>query len=142
MNRHVVLTPFARAASAALALLVGASVAVAQTTTGTLRGTITSGGAPIADAQIAVRNPSTGVQRGALSNADGSYTLAGLAPAAYDMTVRRIGSQPQTRRVVVQIGATHIQNFDLVQEATQLSAVVVEADLAVPETRTSEVATN
>jgi hypothetical protein len=88
-----------------------------------------------------VRNPETGVQRGTLSNADGSYTLAGLQPATYDMTVRRIGSSPQTRRVVVQIGATLIQNFDLVQEATQLSAVVVEASV-VPETRTSEVATN
>jgi hypothetical protein len=43
--------------------------------------------------------------------------------------------------VVVQIGATHIQNFDLTQEATQLQAVVVEA-VAAPETRTSEVATN
>jgi outer membrane receptor protein involved in Fe transport len=141
MNRHVVLTSFARAASSALALLMSVSVALAQTTTGTLRGTITSGGAALADAQVSVRNPATGVQRGTLSNQDGSYTLAGLAPAAYEMTVRRIGSQPQTRQVVVQIGATHIQNFDLVQEATQLAAVVVEAAVA-PETRTSEVATN
>jgi hypothetical protein len=135
--------PFTRAASLAVALAVmAAGAAKAQTTTGTLRGTITSVGAPISDAQVAVRNPGTGVQRGTLSNADGSYTLAGLAPAAYDMTVRRLGSQPQTRRVVVQIGATHIQNFDLVQEATQLQAVVVEAGATVPETRTSEVATN
>ena len=142
MLSQVVRTSLARTASAAMALVAGmAAVAVAQTTTGTLRGTITSSGAPISDAQVAVRNPSTGVQRGTLSQADGSYILAGLAPAAYDVTVRRIGSQPQTRRVVVQIGATHVQNFDLVQEATQLSAVVVEATV-VPETRTSEVATN
>ena len=143
MISRVVRTSFARALSLGIALVaMTAGVASAQTTTGTLRGTITSSGAPIADAQVAVRNPETGVQRGTLSNADGSYTLAGLAPAAYDMTVRRLGSQPQTRRVVVQIGATQIQNFDLVQEATQLSAVVVEADVATAETRTSEVATN
>jgi outer membrane receptor protein involved in Fe transport len=141
MIARVVRTSLARTASLAVALFATTVAAAAQTTTGTLRGTITSGGAPIGDAQVSVRNPSTGVQRGTLSNADGSYTLAGLIPAAYDMTVRRIGSQPQTRRVVVQIGATHIQNFDLVQEATQLTAVVVEA-VALPETRTSEVATN
>jgi hypothetical protein len=142
MISRVVRTSFGRAASAAIALVaMTAGAAVAQTTTGTVRGTITSSGAPIADAQVSVRNPGTGVQRGTLSQADGSYTLAGLAPAAYDMTVRRIGSSPQTRRVVVQIGATQIQNFDLVQEATQLQAVVVEATV-MPETRTSEVATN
>ena len=142
MISQVVRTSFARAASVSVVLAaMTAGAAMAQTTTGTLRGTITSSGAPIGDAQVSVRNPTTGVQRGTLSNADGSYTLAGLAPAAYDMTVRRIGSQPQTRRVVVQIGATHLQNFDLVQEATQLTAVVVEATV-MPETRTSEVATN
>src|SRR5688572_25414586 len=142
MISQVVRTSFGRATSLAFALVaMTAGIAIAQTTTGTIRGVVTSGGAPIADAQVAVRNPSTGVQRGTLSQADGSYTLAGLAPAAYDMTVRRIGSQPQTRRVVVQIGATQMQNFDLTQEATQLQAVVVEATV-VPETRTSEVATN
>jgi carboxypeptidase family protein/TonB-dependent receptor-like protein len=140
MISQVVRTSLSRTALFAGALLATTVGAMAQTTTGTVRGTITSGGAPIADAQVALRNAATGTQRGTLSNTDGSYTLAGLVPAAYDMTVRRIGSQPQTRRVVVQIGATHIQNFDLTQEATQLSAVVVEA-VAVPETRTSEVAT-
>jgi hypothetical protein len=142
MISRVVRTSFARAVSVAVALVaMTAGSAMAQTTTGTLRGTITSSGAPLGDAQVAIRNPETGVQRGTLSNADGSYVLPGVQPATYDMTIRRIGSQPQTRRVVVQIGATHIQNFDLAQEATQLSAVVVEA-VAVPETRTSEVATN
>lgn len=142
MISQVVRISFTRAVSLAVALVaMTVGEAMAQTTTGTLRGTITSSGASIGEAQVSVRNPTTGVQRGTLSNADGSYTLAGLAPAAYDMTVRRIGSQPQTRRVVVQIGATHIQNFDLVQEAAQLTAIVVEATV-MPETRTSEVATN
>lgn len=142
MIARVVRNAFTRTLSLSLMLLAAtAGAAMAQTTTGTIRGTVTSGGSPIADAQIAVRNPATGVQRGTLSQVDGSYTLAGLAPAAYEMTVRRIGSQPQTRRVVVQIGATQIQNFDLAQEATQLQAVVVEATSA-RETRTSEVATN
>lgn len=114
----------------------------AQTSTGTIRGTITGAdGAPVADAQIAVRNPATGVQRGTLSRADGGYTVPGLSPAVYEVTVRRIGSAPQTRAVVVQIGATHIENFNLVSQATQLTTVAVTA-APVTETRTSEVATN
>jgi hypothetical protein len=128
---------------AALLLSVGsAATASAQNSTGTIRGTITAaGGAPAADVQIAVRNVETGAQRGTTSRADGAYVLAGLVPAAYDMTVRRIGTTSQTRRVVVQIGATQTQDFSLVTSATQLQSVVVTG-AATPETHTSEVATN
>lgn len=123
------------------ALTFLSSGASAQTTTGTVRGTITSAGAPVASAQIQLRNPSTGVQRGTTSREDGTYTLAGLAPATYEMTVRRIGSAPQTRTVVVQIGATQIQDFAISEQAAQLGTVYIEA-AAEKETRTSEVATN
>ncbi|MEJ7759560.1 MAG: carboxypeptidase regulatory-like domain-containing protein [Gemmatimonadaceae bacterium] len=122
-------------------LALTATSAAAQNTTGTIRGVISSGGSVISDAQIQVRDPATGVQRGAISRADGSFTLAGLSPATYDMTVRRIGSAPQTRRVVVQIGSTQIQNFAINEQAAQLEAVVVQAQSSF-ETRTSEVATN
>ncbi|MEP6492087.1 MAG: carboxypeptidase regulatory-like domain-containing protein [bacterium] len=129
---------------AALLLSVAvAATASAQNTTGTVRGTVTgAGGTPVADAQIAARNIETGAQRGATSRADGSYVLAGLVPAAYDLTVRRIGTSPQTRRVVVQIGATQIQDWALANVTTQLQGVVISATAAAPETRTSEVATN
>ncbi|HZJ00588.1 MAG TPA: carboxypeptidase-like regulatory domain-containing protein, partial [Gemmatimonadaceae bacterium] len=91
-----------------------------QTTTGMIRGTVTVAGGPGANAQVQVRNPETGVSRGVTVHDDGSYVLAGLAPARYEMTVRRIGSEPQTRSVVVLIGATQTQNFNLSEAATQL----------------------
>jgi hypothetical protein len=119
-----------------------ASSASAQNSTGTVRGTVTgANGEPLADAQITARNPETGAQRGATSRADGSYVLPGLVPATYELTARHIGTTPQTRRVVVQIGATQIQDWALVTAAAQLEAVVVAAG-AIPETRTSEIATN
>src|SRR5688572_27637922 len=67
----------------------------AQTTTGTVRGTVTSGGTAVGNAQILLRNPATGVQRGTTSRDDGAYVLPGLPPATYEMTVRRIGSAPE-----------------------------------------------
>ena len=112
-----------------------------QTTTGTIRGTVTSGGAAAGNAQVQLRNPLTGASRGAIAKDDGSYVLPGVAPARYEMTVRRIGSEPQTRVVIVQIGATQIQNFDLTQQVAQLSTVVVSG-VGEAETRTSEGATN
>ncbi len=138
-NLHRFRQAFALAAFGVFAMFAGD--AAAQTTTGTIRGTVTSGGAPVADAQIQLRNPASGIQRGTTTRSDGSYTLAGLAPAAYEMTIRRIGSSPQTRTVVVQIGATQIQDFAISEQAAQLETVYVEAAPAA-ETRTSEVATN
>jgi hypothetical protein len=134
---------FCRTIGLVLALVLAAAGSVlAQTSTGTIRGTVRSSeGGPVPEAQITARNTSTGVQRTTTSRDDGTYTLAGLAPAAYDVTVRRIGSGAQSRPVVVQIGATNIQNFALVPQATQLETVAITA-APVVETQTSEVATN
>ena len=131
-------------ALAAFGLLILASRGVsAQTTTGTIRGYITNqGGAPIAGAEIQARNPETGVSRSASSRADGGYILPGLAPALYELTVRHIGSAPQSRRVRVQIGATALENFTLTDQPVELQELAVVAAPPAIETRTSEVATN
>jgi hypothetical protein len=102
---------------------------------------VTSAGKAVAGAEILAKNISSGVQRSTMSRADGSYTMPGLAPASYDLTVRRIGSGAQTRRVVVQIGAVQIQDFALTEQAVQLQEIAVTA-APTTETRTSEVATN
>jgi hypothetical protein len=132
-----------RVVSALLALLVFASGPLsAQTSTGTIRGTISGEtGAPIGSAQIVARNTNSGVQRVTQSNDVGFYTLAGLVPGTYDVSVRRIGSSPQTRTVVVQIGATQVQDFSLASQATQLATQVVTASTGL-ETKSSEVSTN
>jgi outer membrane receptor protein involved in Fe transport len=115
----------------------------AQTVTGTVRGyVIGAGGTPVSDAQVAARNTATNQQRNASTSAEGAYTLGGLRPGVYEISVRRIGFAPQTRTVQVQVGQTLDQNFTVGQTATQLSAVVVTAAAAGPERRTSEVATN
>jgi hypothetical protein len=115
--------------------------ASAQTSTGTIQGTVTSGGVPVASAQILARNVESGIQRTTLSHDQGFYVLPGVIPGTYDVTVRRIGSAPQTRRVLVQIGATKVEDFPLAEQAAQLNEVVISAASAT-ETKTSEVATN
>src|SRR4051794_36230760 len=114
----------------------------AQTTTGTVRGTVKDqNGAPVADATVQARNPATGVERAATSRADGSYVMPGLVPATYEFAVRHIGFSPMRRQVVVQIGATQIVDFAMQAGAVELPAVSIEAP-PVAEMRTSEVATN
>ncbi len=131
------------AAAAVGVALATASVAGAQTSTGTVRGVVAGeGGAPMGTTQITARNIESGVLRRGETRDDGTYVLAGLVPGTYDMNVRRIGYAPTTRRVVVQVGATAIQNFSLAAQATTLTSVAVTGTAATAETRTSEVATN
>lgn len=130
------------AAILASSVLPAAGPLLAQTTTGSIRGVIIGAdGKGIASAEVVAKNPATGVTRSTLTRQDGGFVLPGLVPAAYDITVRRIGSAAQTRRVVVQIGAINIQNFSLETRVVTLEELVVQA-APTAETRTSEVATN
>ncbi|MEP6991614.1 MAG: TonB-dependent receptor, partial [bacterium] len=123
-------------------LFTGVTSARAQNSTGTVRGTVTgANGAGVGDAQVSAKNVESGVQRGTITRADGAYIIPGMIPGTYDMTLRRIGSAVQTRRVVVQIGAVSLQDFSLVDVPTQLRGVIVSAAPTV-DTHTSEVATN
>ncbi|HSB53857.1 MAG TPA: carboxypeptidase-like regulatory domain-containing protein, partial [Gemmatimonadales bacterium] len=128
----------------AVATLFLAPVPVsAQTSTGTIRGYITNqDNSPIAGAEIQAKNVESGVTRSATSGTDGGYTMPGLVPAVYQLSVRHIGSAPQTRQVRVQIGATALENFKLTDQAVELEEVTAVAAAPAVETRTSEVATN
>lgn len=133
---------FRRLLAGVVLAMLGAGSAAAQNTTGTVRGIVTgANGVGLVDAQISARNVESGVVRNTTSREGGLYVLPGLPPATYDLTVRRIGTSALNRRIVVQIGATQIQNFSLIDRPTQLQSVVVTA-APTAETRTSEVATN
>jgi hypothetical protein len=137
---HATGRAFVIGAVAALAAV--ASPAHAQTTTGNIRGYVRGpNNAPVPDAQVAARDPAMGTNRGTVSNSSGFYTLAGLRPGDYELTVRRIGFTPQTRNVTVGIGQTLTLDFSIQEAAAQIAAVAVVAT-ATETARTSEVGTN
>ena len=138
------LAHFVTALAMVLVLVCEASSRLsAQTTTGNLRGYVLGeNGAPIPDVQVVVRLTATNETRGTSTNAAGFYYLGGLRPGAYDLSVRRVGLAPQTRRVQVRIGETLDLNISTSQIATTLEAVQVSAAREGTETRTSEVGTN
>lgn len=143
ITSNIHLHRFSRAIVTAVTLVAAMSTTLAaQTSTGILRGSVTGdNGAPAIGAQITATNVSSGVPRTTTAHDDGQYVLAGVIPGTYSVTVRRIGTSPQTRTVVVQIGATQLQNFTLVDQATTLETQVVTA-ATTRETQTSETATN
>ena len=92
---HAIGRAFIVGAVAALTAI--APRANAQTTTGNIRGYVRGpNNTPVPDAQVAARDPAMGTNRGTVSNSSGFYTLAGLRPGDYELTVRRIGFTPQT----------------------------------------------
>ena len=131
-----------RSAVGIAALLLCAGVAAAQTTTGTIRGNVTTeGGAPATGVTVTATNVATGSQRSNVATERGTYVLTGLVPGQYDVAFRRVGLAPTTRRQTVGIGQTLQLDVSLGSVAAQLAAVTVAASRGV-ETRTSEVATN
>ena len=114
-----------------------------QTTTGNIRGYVTgANGAPVSDAQVVARMPATNETRGTSTNSSGFYYLGGLRPGVYEITVRRVGVQPQTRPVTMRIGETLDLNVSTTDVATQLATVQVTSARTGTETKTSEVGTN
>jgi hypothetical protein len=85
---------------------------------------------------------STNETRGATTNSAGFFYLAGLRPGTYELTVRRIGLQPQTRTVQMRIGETLDLNVSTTDVAQSLATVEVTSARTGTETRTSEVGTN
>ncbi|MDQ3243567.1 MAG: carboxypeptidase-like regulatory domain-containing protein, partial [Gemmatimonadota bacterium] len=143
MNNTLSPRTFLRALFMALALcsIAGGSLA-AQTTSGSLRGYITGpGGAAISNAQVVARLAATNESRGTTTNASGFYYLPGLRPGVYEISIRRVGLQPQTRSLQLQIGQTLDLNVSTSEIAAQLEAVQVTAERG-QETQTSEVSTN
>ena len=144
MSMNSAVNRFTRGLAVACLLLAAAvSSGAAQTTTGSLRGVVRdAGGAPVADANVVARDVATGFERGAQTRETGFYSLSGLTPGRYTITVRRIGFTPVSRTQQVGIGQSLVLDFSLTNADVTLTTVTVVAEPEVIETRTSEVATN
>jgi hypothetical protein len=130
------------AGAAVLAGALAPAPASAQNATGSLRGYVRDAqGAALAATEIRARHVGTGAVRTTSTNEEGFYILPGLVPAEYEVSVRRMGGQPQTRRVRVLIGTAIEVDFAIATAAVQMAEIQVQAAPAV-DMRTSEVAVN
>ena len=121
-------------------LALAAPAVLAQSTSATLRGVVSAETTPAANAVITATNLANGYTATATANANGSYFLGGLQPGTYRIDVSADG-KTSSRTVTLAVGQS--ANLDLplgAAASTTLGAVVVTG-VALPETRTSEVAT-
>lgn len=120
------MSPFSRQRGwvTALAICVlAAPPAWAQTTSGTVTGTITDRATrqPITDARVVI--PGTALET--QSNARGEYHFSNVPPGRVQVGVFRIGYKAETDTVRLASGGTATLNFTLAQSATTLSDIVV-----------------
>src|SRR6266481_1235906 len=74
----------------------------AQTTTGTISGTVKDGtGAVLSGAQVVILNEDTGISRTVQSDAAGRYSASSLSLGRYRVTATKEGFQTEVRSGIV-----------------------------------------
>jgi len=123
-----------------LFLLVSAACVFAQTTNGSIQGTVTDpSGATIAGASVSGRNMDTGLTISTASSDAGLYSLANLPPGRYAVTVEGPNLKKYTREgVTVATDATVALDVQM-QVGGVSESVTVSADATQLQTATSDV---
>ena len=126
MNRSCVF------AAIAVLVLVFSPVAVAQTITGNIIGTVSDEtGAVLPGVEISVRNQDTGISRSVVSNDEGSYRAQSLAVGPYEVRAELAGFQTVIRTGIgLTVGQQAVVHLELrVGEITEQVIVTGEASL-------------
>lgn len=123
-----------------LVFLLSSLMAYGQgVTTGSISGVITGASdttsaayrdrSPLQGATVKATDAATGAVYGGYTQKNGRYTLRGLRPGAYSITVSFVGYQPLTQpRVLVDVGETSTFNATLYATSSQLRTVEVTSD--------------
>lgn len=130
--------------SVLLLLLVVATTGqvVAQTSTGSIKGTVKDASGPLPGVMVTATNAASGIKYEGYSREDGSFLLGNLVPGTYQLTTAMDTFTPASGTVVVQIGQTSTVAFTLVPTTTVTEVVTVTgAAVEVAQVRSSEIAT-
>lgn len=127
-------------------LILGAlwlsGVARAQTTTGTLRGTVKDEtGAVLPGVTVEAVNDDTGFRLQMTTGTDGFYNLS-LSPGPYTLTATLPSFTTGTKKTRVLVGQTQGLDFELKLAARAAEAITVTGEAPVIETKSNEIATN
>ncbi len=121
-------------------LLLCASVAAAQLTTGTISGTVAdqSGGA-VPGAEITITNTETGISRATVTGPQGRYNAPSLPLGNYEVRVALTGFQTSIRSgIQLTVGRNAVVNHTL-QVGEVAQAVTVTGEVGLVETTTATV---
>jgi hypothetical protein len=121
---------------------IASGFALAQTTTGTLRGNVTDEtGGVLPGATVEAKNDETGFMRNATTVGNGFFNIS-VQPGPYTVTATLPSFRTETRKVRVLLGETQSLDFRMILEARAAQAVTVTAEAPVIEAKSNEIATN
>jgi hypothetical protein len=110
-----------------------------QVESGQVAGTVTDQtGAVVPQAAIVLKNPTNNAQRTATSSATGAYTVVGLEPGTYEVTVTSGQFKPFTAKVEVTVGSHVTLDARLSLSANVTEVQVVAEGGATVNTQTQE----
>ena len=138
-NRHSLSAAFLLGTSTVAAIAALPTVAQAQVTTSTIRGSvIDAAGAPVSGATVTIRNPETGFTRTAVTNSAGAFNASNLSVSGrYDVVAEAAGLQgARVEGIGLVLGDATTLNFVLQGGAVDDEIIVVAqrqivADVAV-----------
>lgn len=148
MSNHRSQRGFAKVPPLLALLLLGALLApipaAAQTSTSSIRGVVRDDSGPLTNATVEAVGVGSGFRYTATTGANGNFSLGGLQPGVYRLTVSSEAYPPQTREVQVLVGQDVEAEFVLTPGEVFTESVTVVGDdvQLLLETRTSEIATN
>ena len=123
----------------ALVFVLGVMSALAQTSNGTIAGTVTDpSGAAITGATISAKSVQTGVTRSATTNNTGAYRLESLIPGTYVVTVTANGFS-NTEFKNVQVTASVVTSINASVKLGSSETVNVEASAETLQTESGEI---
>jgi hypothetical protein len=115
--------------------------AFAQISTSAIRGTVSDEKGPLPGAQVAAVDTQTGFNYSSYTDESGRFSLAGLKPGTYEITVSLEGYVPQTHTVSVLVGQSVSLDFEVAQDRLTVENVTVVGD-TILETTNTDVSTN
>jgi Carboxypeptidase regulatory-like domain/TonB dependent receptor len=125
-----------------LLCFVTADAAMAQVSTATIQGTVSDATGVLPGATVTAREGQSGFTHETVSASDGTFTLPGLRPGRYQITVSVAQYKPQEKTVEVLVGQTVDVSFRITPDLIYAESVAVVGDTRLLDTRTSEITTN
>ncbi|MBV8517848.1 MAG: TonB-dependent receptor [Acidobacteria bacterium] len=129
-----------RIALLVLVSLTLASVALAQSTTGSLVGTVTSDGNPLPGVTVTASSPSMQGTRTATTGDAGGYSFPALPPGLYTLSFELSGMQRVEKRVTIAV--SQASRADVALNVASVSETLTVTSAAPPAVETTEVAAN
>ena len=125
--RHGTITCKIKILLAILTVSLFISPCLAQVESGTIAGTVTDAtGAVIPNAAITVTNVSTNAKRATQTSATGAYTVVGLEPGTYELSITSGQFKPYTAKIEVTVGG-HVTLDAKLSVNTAVTEVEVQA---------------